>query len=130
MKTKHIIPVLIILLLGFQITLAQKDRPVRIEIPARSGSAPYNTIACGEQGMLLFYPTIAETGQDSINWSFSVLNTELKEVWRKQVAQREDVSFLKGIVRNKCIYLLFHDTRKDITENIIGIPEAKDHYRT
>lgn len=95
-----------------------QDRPIRLELPAKSGYAPFNTIACGEQGVLLFYPTIAETGQDSISWSFSLLDTDLKEVWRKQIHLREDVSFLKGVVHNKCVYLLFHDTRKDLAENI------------
>ena len=117
MKIKYSTLILILFSLGMLMSVAQ-ERPIRIEMPAKIGYAPFNTIACEEQGVLIFYPTITETGQDSISWSFTLLNTDLKEVWRRQIPLREDVSFLKGVVHNKCIYLLFHDTRKDQAENI------------
>lgn len=97
---------------------AQSAQPIRFEVPTRSGTDPFNHVACGEDGVCLFYPTIEETGKDSVSWSFYLLDRNLQQVWQKRIPLREDVSFLKSIYRNNCIYLLFHDTKRNETGNI------------
>lgn len=97
---------------------AQNTPPVRLEIPARSGSAPFNYITAGDQGVCIFYPTINETGKDSISWSFLMTDSDLKEKWMKLIPMHEDVTFLKGFSKNKVVYLLFHDTKRNKEGNI------------
>lgn len=97
---------------------AQKTDPVRLELAARSGSDPFNYITAGDQGVCIFYPTINETGKDSISWSFLMTDNNLKQKWAKLVAMHEDVTFLKGFSKNKVIYLLFHDTKRNKEGNI------------
>jgi hypothetical protein len=107
----------LLLLVSF-FTQAQTQQPIRFEVPTRSGTSPFNYVACGEDGVCLFYPTIEETGKDSISWSFYLLDRNLQQVWQKKIPLREDVSFLKSIYRNNCIYLIFHDTKRNEIGNI------------
>jgi len=97
---------------------SQSTQPIRFEAPTRSGTDPFNHVACGEQGICLFYPTIEETGKDSVSWSFYMFDRNLQQIWQQRIPLREDVSFLKSIYRNNCIYLLFHDTKKNEQGNI------------
>jgi hypothetical protein len=98
---------------------AQNGNPLRLEIPAPGGSDPFNYVTAGKNGVCIFYPTINETGKDSINWSFSMVDNQFKEVWHKQVHLQEDVTFLKSVATSRAIYLLFHDTKRNTDGNIL-----------
>lgn len=98
---------------------AQNSSPVRLEIPAPNGSAPFNYVVAGRNGICIFYPTVNETGKDSISWSFTLVNEKLKEVWRKQVPLHEDATYLKSHSTKDAIYLLFHDTKRNTGGNIL-----------
>jgi hypothetical protein len=98
---------------------AQNGNPLRLEIPAPNGSDPFNYVTAGKNGICIFYPTINETGRDSVSWSIMMANDRLKEVWRKQVPLHEDVTFLKSLSTNDAIYLLFHDTKRNKGGNIL-----------
>jgi hypothetical protein len=97
---------------------AQSGNPLRLEIPAPTGSAPFNYVTNGQNGICVFYPTINESGKDSVNWSFMMVDAKLKEVWRKQVPLHKDVTFLKSLTTSEAIYLLFHDTKRNKDGNI------------
>jgi hypothetical protein len=96
----------------------QSGQPLRIEIPVRSGTNPFNYISFGDNGLCMFYPTSNDVGKDSISWSFVMLDRNLKELWRKIIPLHEDVNYLKGFCRNNVIYLLFHDTQRNTDGNI------------
>ncbi len=98
---------------------AQSGNPLRLEIQAPNGSDPFNYVTAGKNGVCIFYPTINETGRDSISWSFMMVNDKLKEVWRKQVPLHEDVTYLKSLSTTDAIYLLFHDTKRNKDGNIL-----------
>lgn len=100
------------------LVLAQYNKPARFEIPTRTGSDPVNFIPCDEDGILVYYPTISETAKDSITWSFLMLDKMLNRSWQQLMPLHEDVTFLKGIYRNKVAYLLFHDTKRNKEGNI------------
>jgi hypothetical protein len=97
---------------------AQNTSPLRLEIPAPVGSDPFNYVTAGKYGVCVFYPTINESGKDSITWSILMVDENLKESWRKQVPLHEDVTFLKSLSTNEAIYLLFHDTKRKKDGNI------------
>jgi hypothetical protein len=97
---------------------AQSGSTLRLEIPAPAGSAPFNYVTDGESGVCIFYPTINETGKDSVSWSFMMVDDQLKELWHKQVPLHKDVTFLKSLATNEAIYLLFHDTKRNKDANI------------
>jgi len=99
--------------------LAQSGNPLRLEIQAPAGSDPFNYVTAGKNGVCIFYPTINETGRDSISWSFMMVNDKLKEEWRKQVPLHEDVTYLKSLSTTDAIYLLFHDTKRNKDGNIL-----------
>jgi len=97
---------------------AQNSNPLRLEINAPNGSAPFNYVAADKNGICIFYPTINETGKDSVSWSIMMVDQQLKESWRKQVPLHEDVTFLKSMATSDAIYLLFHDTKRNTDGNI------------
>jgi hypothetical protein len=97
---------------------AQSGSPVRLEIPAPAGSDPYNYVIAGKSGVCVFYPTINETGKDSVSWSIIMLDDQFKESWHKQLPLHKDVTFLKSLTTKEAIYLLFHDTKENKDGNI------------
>ncbi len=109
----------ITLLLTTTLTLwSQSSNPLRIEIPAPNASDPFNYVTAGRNGVCIFYPTINETGKDSISWSFIMTDEKLKEAWRQQVPLHEDVTYLKSLSTTDAIYILFHDTKRNKDGNI------------
>jgi hypothetical protein len=96
----------------------QPGQPLRVEIPVRTGTNPFNYISFGENGICMFYPTSNDVGKDSVSWSFVMLDKNLKEQWRKLIPMHEDVNYLKGFSRNNVMYLLFHDTQRNKDGNI------------
>jgi len=97
---------------------AQSGNPLRLEIPAPAGSDPFNYVTAGKNGVCVFYPTINETGKDSISWSFMMTDDQLKEQWHKLVPLHKDVTYLKSLSTTDAIYLLFHDTKQNKDGNI------------
>ncbi len=97
---------------------AQSGSPLRLEIPAPAGSDPFNYVTAGNNGVCIFYPTINESGKDSVSWSFIMVDENLKELWHKQVPLHKDVTYLKSLSTKEAIYLLFHDTKRNKEANI------------
>jgi hypothetical protein len=100
------------------VILSQSAIPLRVEIPVRTGTNPFNYIAFGEQGICMFYPTSNDVGKDSVSWSFVMMDKNFKEIWRKVLPLHEDVAYLQGFTRNNVIYLLFHENQRKIESNI------------
>jgi len=97
---------------------AQSGSPQRLEIPAPNGSAPFNYVTMRNEGVCVFFPTINETGKDSVSWSFLMTDAQLKESWQKLVPLHKDVTYLKSLTTKDAIYLLFHDTKRNKDGNI------------
>lgn len=97
---------------------AQNGNPMRFEIAAPNGSDPFNYVSAGKSGVCIFFPTINESGKDSVSWSFMMVDEQLKEKWHKLVPLHKDVTYLKSISTKDAIYLLFHDTKQNKEGNI------------
>jgi len=107
----------------FLITIAssvwsQASSPLRLEIPAPSGSDPFNYVTAGRYGICVFFPTANESGKDSISWSFMMTDNLLKEKWQRLVPLHKDVTYLKSLSTKEAVYLLFHDTKRNNDGNI------------
>jgi len=107
----------------FLITIAssvwsQASSPLRLEIPAPSGSDPFNYVAAGKYGICVFFPTAGQSGKDSISWSFMMTDNLLKEKWQRLVPLHKDVTYLKSLSTKEAVYLLFHDTKRNNDGNI------------
>ncbi len=107
----------LLLLAAFSLR-AQSGSPIRLEIPAPAGSAPFNYMTAGKNGVCLFYPTINPTSKDSVSWSFMMTDDQLKDKWNLLVPLHKDVTFLKSLSTTEAIYLLFHDTKQNKDGNI------------
>jgi hypothetical protein len=97
---------------------SQKSEPLRLEIPAPSGSDPFNYVTAGKYGICIFFPTVSGSGKDSISWSFTMTDEQLKEKWHRMVPLHKDVTYLKSLSTKEAVYLLFHDTKQNKEGNI------------
>jgi hypothetical protein len=112
-----------LLLVAFLVTIAftmwaQNSNPLRLEIPAPPGNDPFNYVTAGKNGICLFFPTVNESGKDSISWSIMMTDDQLKEKWHKLIPLHKDVTYLKSLSTKDAIYLLFHDTKRNNDGNI------------
>lgn len=110
--------VIIVLISAALALWAQNGSTLRMEIPAPAGSDPFNYVTAGKNGVCIFYPTINETGKDSVSWSVMMVDDQLKEQWHKLIPLHKDVTFLKSVSSKEAIYLLFHDTKRNKEANI------------
>lgn len=110
--------VLVLLITATLALWAQNGNPLRLEIPAPIGSDPFNYVIAGKNGVCIFFPTVSESGKDSVSWSFMMTDDQLKEQWHNLVPLHKNVSYLKSISTSDAVYLLFHDTRQNKEGNI------------
>ncbi len=66
---------------------AQSEKPMRIEIEAKTNADDYNIIPFGKKGILLFYQSVASFSEGNGMWIFSLYDVNFKEVWTKQYAE-------------------------------------------
>ena len=96
------LPLLFLILAGFSGTtlLSQNsavdnypDKPLRIEIPARSVNETYRLIPCGTNGILLFFRSQEAADDARTNWYFTCYDTNLQQLWVKSVPLFNDQDF-------------------------------------
>ena len=67
------------------------DKPLRVEIPARSVNETYRIIPCGSQGMIIFFKSQEVVDELKVKWYFSFYDTNLRLVWSKSVPLLTDL---------------------------------------
>lgn len=96
------LPFLLCLFAGFpQLSLlSQKpagnnyaDKPLRVEIPARSVNETYRMIPCGTSGVILFFRSQEVTEDGRVNWYFTCYDTNLQQLWVKSVPLLSDQEY-------------------------------------
>ncbi|MFZ4562241.1 MAG: hypothetical protein ACOYNU_02590 [Bacteroidales bacterium] len=69
------------------------DRPLRIEIPARSSNETYRVIPCGTNGFILFFRSQEVVDGSHVNWYFSLYDTNMQQVWVKSIPVQNDKDY-------------------------------------
>ena len=69
------------------------DKPLRIEIPARSVNETYRIIPCGANGLILFFRSQETTEDARTKWYFTCYDTNLQQVWVKSVPLFSDQDY-------------------------------------
>ncbi|MCX6245211.1 MAG: hypothetical protein NTU98_10960 [Bacteroidetes bacterium] len=83
------------------------DKPLRIEIPARSTEETYRIVPLDTTGVLLFFKSV-ETIHDSLTkWYFSLYDKNLRLRWIKSVPVRTGLEFRDYCNENNKISFLF-----------------------
>lgn len=101
------------------------DRPLRIEIPARSIDETYRVIPVDTTGVLLCFRSV-ETVHDSMTkWYFSLYNKNLHLLWVKSIPVRTGLEFHDYVREKEKITFLFLATDKakglTFTETILKL---------
>lgn len=61
------------------------DKPLRIEIQARSSNETYRIIPCGSSGLLIFFRSLEVVDEFHVSWYFSFYDTNMQQVWVKSI---------------------------------------------
>jgi hypothetical protein len=79
---------------------AGSDKPLRVEIPARSAEETYRIIPVDSSGVLLYFKSV-ETVHDTLTkWYFSLYDKNLRRLWIKSVPIRTGLEF-RDYCRNR-----------------------------
>lgn len=88
------------------------DRPVRVEIPARSTDETYHIIPLNSTGVLLYFRSI-ETVNDSLTkWYFSLYDQNLHPIWVKSIPVRTGMEVRDYYLEHEMLTLLFLASEK------------------
>jgi hypothetical protein len=83
------------------------DRPVRIEIPARSTDETYHIIPLNSSSVLLYFRSV-ETVNDSLTkWYFSLYDQNLHPIWVKSIPVRTGMEVRDYFLEHEMLTLLF-----------------------
>ncbi|NVO03774.1 MAG: hypothetical protein HXX09_13840 [Bacteroidetes bacterium] len=63
---------------------AQKEKPIRVEIEAKSNSDSYKIIPFGKKGVVLFYQSDEVIDKQNYRWYVTLFDTKFKEVWSSE----------------------------------------------
>lgn len=84
-----------------------QDKPLRIEIPARSDNETYRVIPCGPEGVLVFYRSLEQVNEVRTKWYFIWFDENLQQVWVKSVPILSDQEFIFEDFKRDTLSLLF-----------------------
>jgi hypothetical protein len=94
------------------------DKPLRIEIPARSSNETYRIIPCGKNGLILFFRSQEIADASNVKWYFSCYDTNMQQVWVKSVPLLNEQDYRFHQDGSDTLALLFVATGKSrSTEN-------------
>ena len=88
------------------------DKPLRIEIPARSVNETYHVLPCGTKGMILFFRSQEVADETRVKWYFSCYDTNLQQLWVKSVPLFNDQDYRFKQTGPDTVALLFAHSGK------------------
>jgi hypothetical protein len=89
------------------------DRPLRVEIPAKSTDETYRVIPCGPVGMILFFKSVETVGDTLSKWYFSFYDPNLHQSWAKSIPLGNGMTFVESSFSNDTLAMLFYRPGKE-----------------
>ncbi len=114
MKNKNIILLFWFFITISNLLLAQDNKPLRVEIEAKSSSDSYKIIPFGKKGVVLFYESNEINNSNNKKWFFTLYDINFKQVWSKEfiVGQRR-MNFTEFDYDKDFIYLFLKKSYKN-----------------
>ena len=94
-----------ILLFPISLQAQDLDKPLRVEIEAKSNSDSYVIIPFGEKGVLLFYQSNENADKGNNKWYFTFYDSNLKEKWSKEHPVLNNLQFMYFDYSDEYLYL-------------------------
>jgi hypothetical protein len=115
------IVLLVLILAGFPVIplMSQKqagenapEKPLRIEIQARSVNETYRVILCGTNGLVMFFRSQEVADAARTKWYFTCYDTNFRQRWTKDVALFNDQDVMLQQTGTDTLALFFGRTAK------------------
>ena len=110
---------LLFLVLAIPLILKGQSGLVRVELEAALNSNIYQVVPCGDQGVLVFFETKDEVGENSKNWHFMFYDPDMARVWEADIAVVLEADYKDFSLKDSLLNLFFLNTDKirPATEN-------------
>ncbi len=127
---------IILFINGLHQVFGQADPPLRLEFPVSDDSRPYQLVACGNKGVLVFYPVRKEPDNKTTWWTFSLFDQNLRQVYSREFPLGEEYEYVFNRSGSDTLLLGFQDSGKkgsqkkityfllDIRQGVIRSAEA------
>ena len=96
----------------------QADRPLRVEISARSTDETYRIVPLGSTGAMLYFRSVETISDTLTKWYFSLYDKDLHAIWVKSISVRTGLEVKDSWLENDTLTLLFLASEK--TKGITG----------
>jgi hypothetical protein len=94
------------------------DKPVRVEIPAKSTDETYHIVTAQSSNILLYFRSIETVGDSLTKWYISLYDKDLSQVWMKSFLVRTGLDVKVYSCDNDVLTLVFLASEK--TKDIAG----------
>ncbi len=111
--------------------IAQKLKPVRLEIPGNLNAETYKVVPVQNKEVIVFYESSSVEEGKRI-WFFAALDEKLKQKWLKKVPLTNNMTFISSQETSKKVYFLFKNFGKtgndyDVYE-IVVLDKIDQHF--
>ncbi|MEI7661340.1 MAG: hypothetical protein WCK34_04050 [Bacteroidota bacterium] len=104
------------------------DKPLRIELPARSVNESYRIIPCGKNGMIMFFRSLDIVNVTKTKWYFSLYDTNMQLVWVKSAAVLNDLDYrFSDTGQDTLSFLFLHSGKSRSADNDFEILRMELH---
>jgi len=93
-------------------SLPVQDKPLRVELPAKSDRETYRVIPCGKEGLLMFFRSSEQVDDARIKWYFTLYDKNLQQIWVKSIPLGIDQDFGFQEYKKDTLFLLFQHIGK------------------
>lgn len=83
------------------------DRPLRVEIPAKSTDETYHVIPVNTTGILFYFRSVETAGDTLTKWYFSLYDKNLHSVWVKSIGIRTGLEVKDYYMGNDTLTLIY-----------------------
>jgi len=110
----------IVLLMGINV-IAQKNKPLRIEIEAKNNSGNFSVIPLGKNGLVTYFDTGEKTADNDRIWEMRKYDIHFTQQWKKNIIVNNYLGFKSCLADQDNIYLFF-------AQNTIDPGAGKGYY--
>ncbi len=97
--------IIIISMLALFALAGMTQKPLRVEIEAKSQADNYKIIPFGKKGVIVFCQSNEYSDKKNNKWYFTLYDTNFKEMWSKEQAVLRNLSFRFFDYTNRYLYL-------------------------
>ncbi len=103
---------------GLMQTMAQNNRPVRLEIPVKDDTEIYKVVPCSSNGVMVIYLSSETDERGNMLWIAAFLDRSLKEIWRKSIPLPRGFVLAEALYAGNHMIGFWYSPKGELSENL------------